>query len=125
MQNALFLFSRGVASSKSLQHLSLSTNQKIRNSDISRLLDTTCRFDGALEKLTVIGSGITSPLNTDFIDSVSSKVHHEHSLNELKFSCTGLNKIDIDILKQVWQDRWGEHSKCDVIGDVMHLKSKV
>lgn len=77
--------------------------------------------ESMLDSLLVDGCGIKSPLTSDFLDSVSDKLTSGVALRYLSFTCQGLDKVDVDSIKQVWMDHWTNLGCADVQEETIRL----
>lgn len=88
---------------------------------IQCLLETAISRESMLDSLLLDGCGISSPLTSDFLDSVSEKLSSGAALRYLSFTCHGLDKVDVDSMRQVWMDHWTHLGCADIRGETVRL----
>ncbi|XP_050398300.1 tonsoku-like protein [Patella vulgata] len=105
-----------------LHKLLISKNIRITNQTIQQLLQTIVENDvSCLEEVTADGCSIKSPLDTGFLDSLSDVLCRSFPLRFLSFTCEGLDKVDCDCIRQVWEEKWKDLSKLVVSGNHIQL----
>lgn len=92
-----------------LRSVNLSNNPCLGQQVLYELLDNaTSNGHCALEHVDMSHCGITAPLHSDLLDSISSKLSSEMPLVKLRFSCRQLDSVDKNSLQQVWTGHWGD-----------------
>lgn len=92
-----------------LRSVNLSNNPCLGQQVLYELLDNaTSNGHCALEHVDMSYCGITAPLHSDLLDSISSKLSSEMPLVKLRFSCRQLDSVDKNSLQQVWTGHWGD-----------------
>ncbi|XP_029650533.2 tonsoku-like protein [Octopus sinensis] len=106
-----------------LQTLDLSSNPQFEQPILLQLLqNASSNADCALEQIVMIDCGISSPLTSDFLDSLGNKLSATIPLVKLHFSCVKLDTVDQNSLKQVWCGHWGDLAVCSFHkGDIVQL----
>ena len=99
---------------KHLQKLDVSTNPKLDNNTIQKLIQQSSESSG-LEDLTCDACGLCSPLDVEFLDAISEKLSSEAPLRKLAFTCQKLEKVDSESLGQIWTERWADLAKIEIV----------
>ena len=105
---------------KHLQKLDLSRNPDLDSKVIQQLIQTSCDSMG-LEELICHSCGISSPLDIEFLDSVSEKLNSESPIRRLEFTCRKIEKVDSESLSQIWRERWGDLALVKIAEDLVKL----
>ena len=116
----LYVYFRLPVVGKHLQKLDLSGNPDLSNKVIQQLIQTSCDSMG-LEELICDSCGISSPLDIEFLDSVSEKLNSESPIRKLQFTCRKIEKVDSESLSQVWRERWGDLALVVIEEDTVKL----
>ncbi|XP_071086168.1 tonsoku-like protein [Haliotis cracherodii] len=107
---------------KGLKRLDISCNTKVDNSVIQELLQESGKNNCSLEEVLAQGCAIKSPLDSNFLDAVNDKLSNTlHPLRGLVFTCSHLDKVDVECLHQIWLDRWKELANIDITGEYVRL----
>ena len=114
------VFNRLPVAGKHLQKLDLSTNPDLNNKIIQQLIQSSCDSLG-LEELNCDACGIASPLDVDFLDSVSEKLNSEAPFRKLQFTCRKIEKVDSGSLSQIWKERWGDLAQVEIVEETVTL----
>ena len=75
---------------------------------ISLLEAAYSNVNGKISSIHAVGCNITSPINSTFLDGINNKLVHDVPVRELWFSCAGVDKMDVDCLREIWGNKWGE-----------------
>lgn len=92
------------------------------NSVIQELLQESGKNNCSLEEVLAQGCAIKSPLDSNFLDAVNDKLSNPlHPLRGLVFTCSNLDKVDVECLHQIWLDRWKELANIVITGEYVRL----
>ncbi|GFS11550.1 tonsoku-like protein [Elysia marginata] len=112
---------RLVVNLKHLTTLSISQNKNVTNKSLQKLLALSSGGVCKLESLTARGCSVTSPLGSELLESLKSKMSSQTPLVKLVFSCRGLKQDEINIVKEIWIGKWKERAQCKLIGVAVSL----
>ncbi|XP_064646100.1 tonsoku-like protein [Lineus longissimus] len=116
---------RGLVQSRSLRSLNASHNKNIKTAEFTALLQQTAQSQCLLESLELSGTGITGPLDTDFLDALGDKLNSTHPLQKVVFTCESLDNMDADSLNHLWRSRWDSAGQCLVKGSSVSLNVRI
>ncbi|XP_061196939.1 tonsoku-like protein [Saccostrea echinata] len=97
---------RLLAVGKNITRLDISCNPKLTNEVVTALLSESTKQNSPLEVLITEGCTITSPINSDFLDTLGEKLDSARPLTYLSMSSDQLEKLDIECLSDVWTQYW-------------------
>lgn len=105
---------------KKLHRLDIACNPKLTSEAIGALLSESTKRDSPLEQLVAEGCTVSSPLNSDFLDSLNDKLQSARPLTFLSLSSQQLEKVDVECLSDIWTQSWQAgvgvvHNHCDVV----------
>jgi len=105
-----------VTQCKTLRHLSLSSNPRLKSDDFRQVLLSGSVHDTCqLTFIEFCGCGLVSPITTDVLDALVQKLGHSTPLTRLRMSCQKLTESDSAGLRAAWMARWQQQSSV-VIG---------
>ncbi|BFZ13201.1 hypothetical protein BsWGS_16240 [Bradybaena similaris] len=106
---------------KSLRCLVLSQNQNVNNKNLQKLLYLSADKDSALSEITARGCSITSPLESEFLEAMRSKMSSSVPLNKFVFTCRGLKAGDTQLLEEIWSNTWKDQGQVKADGITVYI----
>lgn len=106
---------------KNLQKLDLSGNSRLTNHVLQQLIQSSACDLSNLDEISINHCGVHSPLSVEFLDFLTEKLSARIPLRTLEFTCSKLEKLDIDSLTQVWTEKYEGFARVNCVGNQVKL----